>query len=79
MTTGPTAEAHARKVLAILKERNVSAGGCQMLKVIEHAFTERGGGLDNCVDGVEYGVEQGWFNLSGFEVILTKKGAAEMK
>jgi len=79
MTAKPTAEVPARKVLAILKERNVRPGECLLLKVIETTFTETGGALDDCVDGVEYGVEKGWFNLSGFEVILTGEGAAQMK
>jgi hypothetical protein len=65
MTTGPTAEVHARKVLSILRERNVGAGGFQMLKLIEEAFIESGGGLDDCV---ECGVEKGWFDLSGVEL-----------
>ena len=75
MNTGPTAEVHARKVLAILKERNVSAGGYQMLKLIEQAFMESGGGLDDCIAGVECGVEKGWFDLSGVELKLTEAGA----
>ncbi len=79
MATGATAEIHARKVLAILKDRNVRPGGYQMLEVIEKDFIDAGGGLNNCVDGLKYGVEKGWWNLSGVEVILSDKGAAEMK
>ena len=79
MATGATAEVHARKVLAILKDRNVRPGGCQMLEVIEKDFIDAGGGLNNCVDGLKYGVEKGWWNLSGDEVMLTEKGATEMK
>jgi len=36
-------------------------------------------GLDNCVEGVECGVEKGWFDLSGVELKLTEAGAKEMK
>jgi len=79
MTTGPTAEVHARKVLSILKGRNVRAGGCQTLKAIRETFIESGSALDDCVDGVEYGVEKGWLNLSGLEVFLTEEGAAQMR
>jgi len=59
MTGGPTAEVHARKVLSILKERNVGVGGGRMLREIEEAFIESGGRLSDCVDGVECGVEKG--------------------
>ena len=55
------------------------AGGFQMLKVVEQAFIESGGGLDNYVEGVEYGVEKGWFELSGVELILTEAGVKQMK
>lgn len=79
MTTDASAEVHARKVLAILKHRHVHSGGCQMLKVIEQDFIDAGGGLNNCIEGVEYGVEEGWWDLSGVEVVLSDKGAAEMK
>jgi len=79
MATQATAEAHARMVLAILNDRSVRSGGCQMLEVIEKDFIEAGGGLSDCVDGIKYGVEKGWWNLSGVEVILTDKGAAEIK
>ena len=79
LTAEPRAEAHAHKVLAILRERNVSAGGCRMLKEVEQAFEESGGLLANCVEGIEYGVEKGWFNLSGVEIVLTEAGAKKMK
>jgi len=46
MTTDASAEVHARKVLAILKDRHVHSGGCQMLKVIEQDFIDAGGLLD---------------------------------
>ena len=79
MATQATAEVHARKVLAILNDRHVHSGGCQMLEVIERDFMEAGGGLSDCVDGIKYGVEKGWWNLSGVEVILSNKGVAELK
>ena len=79
LATEPTAEVHTRKVLAILRERNVRAGGCRMLREVEQAFEESGDGIANCVEGVEHGVEKGWFNLSGVEIILTEAGAKEMK
>jgi len=79
LTAEPRAEAHAQKVLAILRERNVRAGGCRMLREVEQAFEESGGLLANCVEGIEWGVEKGWFNLSGVEVILTAAGEKEMK
>ena len=79
LTAEPRAEAHAQKVLAILRERNVRAGGCRMLREVEQAFEESGGLLANCVEGIEWGVEKGWFNLSGVEVILTAVGEKEMK
>lgn len=50
-----------------------------MLRAIEEAFIESGGGLSDCVDGVEYGVKKGWFDLSGVELNLTETGAKEMK
>lgn len=49
------------------------------MKVVEQAFIESGGGLDNYVEGVEYGVEKGWFELSGVELILTEAGVKQMK
>ena len=50
-----------------------------MLREVEQAFEESGGLLANCVEGIEWGVEKGWFNLSGVEVILTAVGEKEMK
>jgi len=78
MTLSAAAEGHARKILAILKDWNLHPGECQMLKVIEKDFIDAGGRLEDCVEGFEYGVEKGWWNLSGFEAFLTEKGAAEM-
>jgi hypothetical protein len=49
-----------------------------MLREVEQAFEETGGLLANCVEGIEYGVEKGWFNLSGVEIILTAAGEKEM-
>jgi hypothetical protein len=76
VATAPTPEHAARAILAFYIERNNRAGDTIQPRQVGMQLQQNGGlNADEIQNGVEYGIEQGWFEMTDKQMLrLTDKG-----
>jgi hypothetical protein len=79
MASAPIPQESARNILAIFKVMGFRPGAVLQTDQVEMQFTVNGGSAADFSSGLQYGVDQGWFERPAAETVkLTDAGFAQL-